>query len=43
MGTQKYYEDISSFDVDWGNGFSFTKEMLEIAFSDYGTIKNMIL
>ena len=43
MGTQKYYEDISSFDVNWEKGFSFTKEMLQMAFGEYGTIKKILL
>ena len=41
MGTQKYYEDVSSFEVEWESGFSFTKEMLQMAFEEYGTIKKI--
>jgi hypothetical protein len=41
MGTNKYYELISSIDMQWEQGLSFTEKMLRIAFSNYGKIEKI--
>lgn len=43
MGANKFYEIISSFDVNWKEGLSFTENMLKSAFASYGKIDNINL
>lgn len=43
MGVQQYYEMVSSFDVSWRDGLSFTESMLRLAFASYGKIASIKL
>ena len=40
MKPNQYYEELTSIKVEWQKGFSFSKSLLEKAFSQYGKITN---
>lgn len=41
MKPQQYYEELTSIKVEWKKGLSFSKFLLEKAFSEYGKITNI--
>lgn len=41
MKPNQYYEELTSIKVEWQKGLSFSKFLLEKAFSEYGKVSNI--
>lgn len=43
MQPSEYYNKINSIKVKWSNGYRFNEQLLKIAFSKFGLLKNIKL